>query len=73
MNHSLTKSFQSKNNKEENKQIITFTRTYNPNHNFNYNCFNNCLNNFNNRELPKAFSNKKLLLTKRQPKNLKKI
>ena len=51
LNYSITKSFQSKNNNEENKEIITFTRTYNPNHNFNYNRFNNCLNNVNNREL----------------------
>ena len=59
INYSLTKSFQSKNNKEENKEIITFKRTYNPNHNFNYNRFNNCLNNINNRELRETFSNKK--------------
>ena len=35
MNYSFTKSFQHKNNKDENKEIITFTRTYNLNHNFN--------------------------------------
>ena len=71
--YSFTKSFQTKNNKEESKEIITFTRTYNPNHNFNYNRFNNCLNNINNRELREIFSNKKVLLTTRQPKNLKKM
>ena len=70
INYSFTKSFQPKNNKEENKEIITFTRTNNPNHNFNYNRFNNCLNNINNRELREAFSNKKVLLTTRQPKNV---
>ena len=73
INYSFTKSFQSKNNKEENKETITFTRTYNPNHNFNYNRFNNCLNNINNRELRETFSNKKVLLTTRQPKNFKKM
>ena len=73
INYSFTKSFQPKNNKEENKEIITFTRTYNPNHNFNYNRFNNCLNNINNQELRETFSNKKVLLTTRQPKNLKKM
>ena len=73
INYSFTKSFQPKNNKEENKEIITFTRTYHPNHNFNYNRFNNCLNNINNRELRETFSNKKVLLTTRQPKNLKKM
>ena len=72
INYSFTKSFQPKNNKEENKEI-TFTRKYNPNHNFNYNRFNNCLNNINNRELRETFSNKKVLLTTRQPKNLKKM
>ena len=73
INYSFTKSFQPKNNNEENKEIITFTRTYNPNHNFNYNRFNNCLNNINNRELRETLSNKKVLLTTRQPKNLKNI
>ena len=48
INYSFTKSFQPKNNKEENKEIITFTRASNPNHNFNYNRFNNCLNKINN-------------------------
>ena len=61
INYPFTKSFQPKNNKEEN-----------PNHNFNYNRFNNCLNNINNREFRETFSNKKVLLTTRQPKNLKK-
>ena len=65
--YSFTKSFQPKNNKEENKEITTFTKTYNPNHNFNYNRFNKCLNNINNRELRETFSNKKVLLTTRQP------
>ena len=62
INYSFTESFQPKNNKEENKEIITFTRTYNPNHNFNYNLFNNLLH-VNNRELRETFSNKKVLLT----------
>ena len=70
INYSFTKSFQPKNNKEENKKIITFIRTY---HNFNYNRFNNCLNNINNRGLRETFSNKKILLTTRQPKNLNKM
>ena len=70
INYSFTKSFQPKNNKEENKEIITFTRTYNPN--LNFNCrFNNSLNNINKQELCKTFSNKKILLATRQPKNLK--
>ena len=59
INYSFTKSFQPKSNKEENKEIITFTRTYNPNHNFDYNRFNNCLNNINNRELRETFSKKR--------------
>ena len=72
INYFFTKSFQPKNSKEE-KEIIAFTRTYNPNYNFNHNRFNNCLNNINNRELCETFSNKKVLLTTRQPKNLKKM
>ena len=51
INYSFIKYFQPKNNKEENKEIITFTRIYNTNHNFNYNRFNKCLNNINSREL----------------------
>ena len=73
INYSFTKSFQAKNNKEENKETITYTRTYNPNHNFNYNRFNNCLININNRKLRETFSNKKVLLTTPQTKNLKKM
>ena len=69
INYSFTKSFQHKNNKEEIKEIITFTRTYNPNQNFNYHSFNNCFNNINNRELCETFWNKKVLLTTRQPKS----
>ena len=53
--------------------MVTFTRTYNLNHNFNYNRFINCFNNINNQELPVTFSNKKVLLTKRQRKNVKKM
>ena len=73
INYSFTKSFKPKNNKEENKEIPTSTRTYNPNHNFKYNFFNNCLNNINNQELIETFSNKKVLLTTRQSKYLKKL
>ena len=73
VNYSFTKSFQPKNNKEENKEIITFARTCKPNHPFNYNPFNNCLYNINNRELRETFSNKKVLLTAPQEKNLKKM
>ena len=73
VDYSFTKGFQPKNNKEENKEIITFTRTYNPNNNFNYNRFNNCLNNINNREPRETFSHEKVLLTTRQPKNLNKM
>ena len=73
INYSFTKSFQPKNENKEDNEIITFTRTYNPNHNFNYNPFNNCLNNINNQELCETFRNKKVLLTTRQPKNLKKM
>ena len=70
INYFFTKSFEPKNNKEENQEIITLTGTYNPNQNFNYNRFNNCLNNINNKELRETFSNKKVLLTTLQPKNL---
>ena len=73
INFSCTKSFQLKNNKEENKKNITFTGTYDPNQNFNYNRFNNCLNNINNQKLCETFSNKKVLLATRQLKNLKKM
>ena len=71
INFSFTKSFQPKNNKEENEEMVTITRTYNLNQNFNYNCFINCFN-VNNQEHPSTFSNKKVLLTKRQRKKRKK-
>ena len=73
INYSFTKSFPPENNEEENKEITTFTITYNPNHNFNYNRFHNFSNNINNRELRETFSNKKVLLTTRQLKNLIKM
>ena len=39
--------------------VITFTRTYNPNHQFPFNKFKNCIKNTTNRELQKAFNDKK--------------
>lgn len=73
INYSYSKIFEPKRNKDDNKDIITFTRTYNPNHHFNYNRFNNCLTNIYNYDLQHCFNNKKILLTTRQPRNLKKM
>ena len=73
INFSFGKSFQPKNNKEENKDIITFTRTYNLTVNFDYNRFNNCLNKINNQELRETLSKKKVFLTTRRKKIKEKV
>ena len=55
--------FQSRSHKNNDKNVITFTRTCNPNHKFSFNKFNNCIKNTTNGELQKIFNDKKILLT----------
>ena len=71
--YSFTKLFQSRKHENNEKNVITFTRTYNPNHQFSFNKFKNCFKNTTNRELQKAFNDKKNTLTTRQPKKLRNL
>ena len=73
IDYSFTKLFQPRKNENIHKNIITFTRTYNLNHQFSFNKFKNCIKNTTNRELQKAFNDKKILLTTRQPKKLRNL
>ena len=69
----LQKLFQLRKHENNDKNCITFTRTYNPNHQFSFNNFKSCIKNTTNRELQKAFNEKKILLTTRQPKKLRNL
>ena len=62
MNYSFTKLFQPRKHKNNDKNVITFIRTYNPNHEFSFNKFKNFIKNTTNRELLKAFNGKKYAL-----------
>ena len=73
IDYSFTKLFQPRKHENNDKNVITFTRTYNPNHQFSFNKFKNCIKNTTNRELQKAFNDKKILLTTRQPKKLRNL
>ena len=67
------KLFQTRKRENNDKNVITFTRNYNPNHQFSFNNFKNCIKNTANRELQKAFNDKKILLTTRQQKKLRNL
>ena len=62
IDYSFTKLFQLRKHKNNDKTAITFTRTYNPNHQFSFNEFRNYIKNTTNRELQKAFNDKKYSL-----------
>ena len=51
---------------------MTFIRTYNPKHNINFKNFHSCLDKIKNKELKTCFQKKKVLLSTRQPPNLRK-
>ena len=73
IDNSFTKLFQARKHENNDKNVITFTRTYNPNHQFSFNMFKNCIKNTRNRELQKAFNDKEILLTTWQPKKLRNL
>ena len=57
----------------ENNESITFIRTYNPKHNINFKKFRSCLDKIKIKELKTCFQKKKILLSTRQPSNLRKL
>ena len=73
IDYSFTKLFQPRKHENNDKNVITFTRTCNPNYQFAFNKFKNCIKNTTNRELQKAFNDKNILLTTRQPKKLRNL
>ena len=56
---SFTKLFQSRKHENDDKNVITFTRTHHPNHQFSFNKFKNYIKNTTNRELQKEFKHLK--------------
>ena len=69
----MTKSFQPRKHENNDKNVVIFTRTYNHNYQFFLNKFKSCIKNTINRELQKAFNDKKLRFTTRQPKKLRNL
>ena len=65
------KLFQPRKHKSNEKGVVTFIRTYNSNHQFFFNKSKNFIKNTANRELQKAFNDKKILLTTLLPKKLR--
>ena len=70
IHHSFTKLSQPRKRENNEKIVITFTRTYNLNHQFSSRKFKNCIRSTRKRELQRAFIDKKILLTTRQLKKL---
>ena len=62
IDYSFTKLFQPRKHEKNDKNVITFTRTCNPNHQFSFKKFKSCTKNTKNRELQKAFNDKKYCL-----------
>ena len=62
IDYSFTKLFQPRKHENNEKNVITLTRTYNPNHQFSFSKFKNCIKYTTNRELQKAFNDKKYSL-----------
>ena len=71
IDYSFTKIFQPK-FQTENNDSMTFM-TYNPKGNINLKKFHSCLDKIKNKELKNCFQKKKVLLSTRQPPNLRKL
>ena len=65
----FTKLFKPRKDEQNDKNVITFARTYNPNHQFSFNKFKNCIKNTTNKYLQKAFNNKKYSLLHHNQRN----
>ena len=59
IDYSFKKLFQPRKDKNNDKNVITFTRTYSPKHQFSLSQYKNCIKNTTNRELQKVFNDKK--------------
>ena len=67
--YSFAKLFQPRKHESNDKNIITFTRTCNSNCKFSFNILKNFIRNTANRELEKAFNNKKYSLLNDNQRN----
>ena len=67
----FTKLFQPRKRGNNDKNVISYTRTYNPNQQLFFNEFKNYIEYAANWELQKAFNNKKVLFTTRLSKKLR--
>ena len=67
--YSFAKLFQPRKHESNDKNIITFTRTCNSNCKFSFNILKNFIRNTANRELEKAFNNKKYPLLNENQRN----
>ena len=68
INETISKTFSPSQN-ENNKDLLTFTYTYSPAVKFNKNTLTNFANDLKEETNIKKFTNKKVLITTRQPKN----
>ena len=71
IDYSFAKLFQSRKHESNEKIFITFTKTYNPNHQFSFNKCENYIRSAANKELQKAFNDKKYSLQHENQINLK--
>ena len=72
IDYSFRKIFQRK-FQTENNDSIWFIRTYNLKHNINFKKFHSCLDKIKNKELKTCFQRNKVLLSTKQPPNLRKL
>ena len=72
IDYSFTKIFQPR-FQTENNDSITFIRAYNLKHNINFKKIHDCLDKIKNKGLETCFRKKKVLLSTRQPSNLRKL
>ena len=66
-----TKLFQPRKHKRNDKNIITFTKSYDPNPQFLLSQFKNCIKHTANRKLQKVCNVTKIFLTIQEPKKLR--
>ena len=72
INYNFTKIFSPSNKPHKENTNIPFITTHNPNNKFNKNKFINCMKNIQHPNMKSAFKEKNILMTTRQPPNLRK-
>ena len=72
INESLSKVF-SPTEHQSKKDLLTFTHTFSPGLKFNKNNIKNCLDGVKDENIKKHFQNKQIMITTKQPKNLREL